>query len=135
MEHRYIYYISTGFIHHIKNFVHFFLFRDGSACLSYNLDSEKSNNTPTDEDWVPYKQMPSGSENIMSLRQEQLGVRIRECQAALDNLQKINEGKDIGQHVLLSSIDLKSFKVNIETAQFSPFFLCIQCVLLLTALC
>jgi len=79
--------------------------------------------------------MPSGSEDIMSLRQEQLGMRIRECQAVLDNLQKINEGEDIGQHVLLSSIDLKSFKVNIEAAQFSPFFLCIQCVLLLTALC
>ena len=90
----------------------YFLFRDGSACMSYNLvtDPEKKSNTSV-EDWIHYKPMEFEKED-MPLRQEQLQLRIRECQRALDNLLKINEGaEDIMQHLTLSSMDLSSFKV------------------------
>jgi hypothetical protein len=77
--------------------------------MSYHLKKDAETNEYVD-DWVPYEYMQLET-NDLPLRLKQLKCRIRECQKSLDLLIKINDGATI-EHLLLSTVDLKKFKVS-----------------------
>lgn len=84
--------------------------RDGSACMSYTLEKDDTSDELVQK-WVPYKAMDFEKDD-MPLRQEQLSLRIRECQQTLNFLFKLNEGNDVGQ-ILHSTLNLGLFKVQL----------------------
>ena len=61
------------------------------------------------ESWIPFKEREYED---MEFRQNQLQIRVRECQRALDLLFQLNSGSKIDD-VLYSTIDLSNFKVII----------------------
>jgi len=77
--------------------------------MSYHLKKDAETNEYVD-DWVPYEYMQLET-NDLPLRLKQLKCRIRECQKSLDLLIKINDGATT-EHLLLSTVDLKKFKVS-----------------------
>lgn len=76
--------------------------------MSYVLekDNDKGNLV---ENWIPYKPMEF-EKGDMPLRQEQLGLRVRECKQTLDLLSKLNDGVNV-DHVLHSTMNFDLFKV------------------------
>nr|CAH0098331.1 unnamed protein product [Daphnia galeata] len=82
--------------------------RDGSACMTYSLETEQNSKGGLVESWIPYVPMQFEKDD-MPFRQEQLQIRTRECSQTLDLLLKLNDGVDI-KHVLQSTVDLGMFK-------------------------
>lgn len=76
--------------------------------MSYSLEKDE-NSEELVKKWIPYKAMDFEKDD-MPLRQEQLSLRIRECQQTLNFLDKLNKGNDVGP-VLLSTLSLEHFKV------------------------
>ncbi|XP_046462785.1 platelet-activating factor acetylhydrolase-like [Daphnia pulex] len=59
--------------------------RDGSACMTYSLETEQNSKGGLVESWIPYKLMQFEKDD-MPFRQEQLEIRTRECSQSLDYL-------------------------------------------------
>lgn len=78
--------------------------------MSYTLEKDDTSDELVQK-WVPYKAMDFEKDD-MPLRQEQLSLRIRECQQTLNFLFKLNEGNDVGQ-ILHSTLNLGLFKVQL----------------------
>lgn len=81
--------------------------RDGSACLSYNLEREENDKSLV-EKWIAYKSTSFEGEEL-AFRQQQLQIRTRECSQTLDLLFKLNAGTQI-EHILQPTIDFGMFK-------------------------
>ena len=77
--------------------------------MSYTVKRDQ-NTGEAMKDWFPHVVMPF-EKNELPLRLQQLKVRNRECQTALDLLIKINDGASI-EHLLLSTVNLNQFKVR-----------------------
>nr|CAH0098330.1 unnamed protein product [Daphnia galeata] len=82
--------------------------RDGSACMSYTLEKDQSDETNYVEKWIPYKLLPFEKDDML-FRHEQLLIRTRECSQTLDLLSKLNDGSEI-EHIQQPSMDLSIFK-------------------------
>lgn len=92
----------------IHRFFFFNINRDGSACLSYNLEREENDKSLV-EKWIAYKSTSFEGEEL-AFRQQQLQIRTRECSQTLDLLFKLNAGAQI-EHILQPTIDFGMFKV------------------------
>ncbi|KAL0275689.1 UNVERIFIED_CONTAM: hypothetical protein PYX00_003477 [Menopon gallinae] len=86
--------------------------RDGSASMTYYYDSEqkKLKNDPT---WFKVQRVHVGGPEHFPKRKSQVEKRSSECKRALDILENLNNGVDIG-NILDDDFDFKQFKDNID---------------------
>ena len=84
---------------------------DKSACATFYLSEENDENPATQQNWINYQHVKSGSPTEHSTRNEQVHRRAVECCKLLNEIQQINDGQ---ANYACCEIDLEPFKGAID---------------------